>query len=368
MIPPKCQVCFGGGLPMVEENLQPSAIRQPAQAKVQFFPAHISLGDIRRIACSTAAVFNQACFGGLQGRRQIHQFDAPIVLRVVSPETAAMFADKPFQPIDKGFVDRFLKITEADIVREAELKAGGTALILVELKSTPDPRTLRQIAGYGLGLCDLHHARSKKARGRGKGAELPPAIVMLVIYHGEGRFALPASLARPVVPGEEAPLSCRPLLCNLRQYPLKAFREHPLLWAAVSLLLRAKEEVGREELAEILGALKADDELLDAGEAYIIACWHTPRAALEAAMVDAQLRGGTHMRMGSLAREFIADGKAEGKTEGRAEIFTRLLRRRFGRTPPQPIQARLAGASSEELDLWIDRVFEASSLEAVFAE
>ena len=56
-----------------------------------------------------------------------------------------------------------------------------------------------------------------------------------------------------------------------------------------------------------------------------------------------------------------------GKAEGKAELFTRLLTRRFG-PPPAPIAERIAAADSATLDRWSDQLFEAPSLAALFPQ
>ena len=46
-------------------------------------------------------------------------------------------------------------------------------------------------------------------------------------------------------------------------------------------------------------------------------------------------------------------------------VLQRLLTRRFGPLPNEVV-ARIAAASVEEIDIWVDRVLDAASLDAVF--
>ena len=62
-----------------------------------------------------------------------------------------------------------------------------------------------------------------------------------------------------------------------------------------------------------------------------------------------------------------AEGRTEGRTEGRAESLVRLLEKRFG-TLPEPLRAQIFDADVPSLDAWLDRVFDAPDLQAVFAE
>ena len=69
-------------------------------------------------------------------------------------------------------------------------------------------------------------------------------------------------------------------------------------------------------------------------------------------------------------REGRREGRQEGRREGRQEegalLLQRLLTRRFG-SLPLAIQARIAAASIEEIDAWVDAFVDAPSLEAIFA-
>lgn len=55
----------------------------------------------------------------------------------------------------------------------------------------------------------------------------------------------------------------------------------------------------------------------------------------------------------------------QGSTTEARNILLRQLRRRFGDVPAE-IEARLNGASREQLEDWIDRVYEVETVEAVF--
>ena len=71
----------------------------------------------------------------------------------------------------------------------------------------------------------------------------------------------------------------------------------------------------------------------------------------------------------------IAKGKAEGealgiakgRAEGRKQDLIRLLERRFGPLP-QAARKRIADADADQLDGWVDRVLDATSLEAALGD
>ena len=66
-------------------------------------------------------------------------------------------------------------------------------------------------------------------------------------------------------------------------------------------------------------------------------------------------------------QEVFAEGRTEGRTEGEAKLLRRQLIRRFGPLPAWA-EARLTGAEPAQLEVWGERVLEAATLEAVFAE
>ena len=296
------------------------------------------------------------------------------LLRACAPEVAAAIAAPPFRLVEKKFIDRYLKTTEADLVCEVDLIGGGAAYLIAEHKSTPDLRAWRQVAGYCLSLCDLHQSQG--------GGHEPPTVIPLIIYHGEEPFALPDYSAEPAVPGAVDFSAFRPILCNLRGVPRDAFGDNPMLQAVVSLLLMdRKREISRQELAGIFADLKADEELLAAGKRYIsVRCENVSFDLASAAELDAKIERGTNM--GTIAQEYyhngvlrglaegeangIAKGKAEGRAEGEAAVLLRLLEHRFPGKVTRSARKRVERASVEELDAWTVRVLDAQSIEAVF--
>jgi hypothetical protein len=61
------------------------------------------------------------------------------------------------------------------------------------------------------------------------------------------------------------------------------------------------------------------------------------------------------------------EGRVEGRVEGRARTLLRQLQRRFGPLPGD-LEPRLLAASEAALEAWADRVLDAPTLTAVFAE
>jgi hypothetical protein len=61
----------------------------------------------------------------------------------------------------------------------------------------------------------------------------------------------------------------------------------------------------------------------------------------------------------------LQEGEEKGRVEGQAELVARLLTKRFGPLAPE-IQARLAQATSDQLERWGERLLDAESPEGVF--
>lgn len=58
-------------------------------------------------------------------------------------------------------------------------------------------------------------------------------------------------------------------------------------------------------------------------------------------------------------------GIEKGRQEGEVFVLTRLLTRRFGSLPGW-VTERLAQASQEDLEQWVERVLDAQRLEDIF--
>jgi len=61
------------------------------------------------------------------------------------------------------------------------------------------------------------------------------------------------------------------------------------------------------------------------------------------------------------------EGEALGIVKGEGKSLMRLLERRFG-TLPEAARERIANANIEQLDRWLDRVFDAENLGAVLGD
>ena len=104
-------------------------------------------------------------------------------------------------------------------------------------------------------------------------------------------------------------------------------------------------EFGRYFLTYVMRQLKLTQERL--------------RAAIERLGLEAR---DMKAMVGTIAEEIHEEGRAEGK----AESLLRLARLKFGEIPPDRVE-QVRGAASGELDIWLDALFSAEDLDAVFA-
>lgn len=79
----------------------------------------------------------------------------------------------------------------------------------------------------------------------------------------------------------------------------------------------------------------------------------------------------TDLKKSRFYQEVFAEGKQKGKQEGKEEgellVLKRLLVKRFGPLAPE-VEQRLQHAGQEQLELWVDRLLEAKSLDEVFED
>ena len=206
-----------------------------------------------------------------------------------------------------------------------------------------------------------------------------PAVVPLVLYHGEALWTVPRQLADlfdPVPHGLERALPrLSPLVLDVRREPLP-------------------ETAGRDNLAALLFALERSRSLadLDRGVARLSALLPGP---LTGPLADLRRDFSSYLRNDLLPRRFggldlagsagfgMADlaevtpflretvgswtrhFREEGRRQGTAELLGRLLDQRFG--PLDAVdRARLGEAETERLLGWGERALTAASLEEVF--
>jgi hypothetical protein len=90
---------------------------------------------------------------------------------------------------------------------------------------------------------------------------------------------------------------------------------------------------------------------------------------LKSLSADAETRRLAWVRERAQLDEATAlhEAAARGEAKGEAKVLTRQLTKRFDPLSPDTTQ-RLNTATADQLELWADRILDAPTLDAVFAE
>ena len=291
-------------------------------------------------------------------------------------DIVGLLADTLPVPVDGTFVDEALRDSRSDFLFEVKLKSGKSAFIflLLEHKSRPDPATPLQLAGYMVRIW-LRYAQGRAERLRA----LPP-IVPMALYHGQERWSVPDGIgemiastdpALVVLPGE------RYILRNLPELPVEQLSRDPVLRSAMIILIGQ----ALKYMQAIADGLEPEPELQRLLGEYIFTTYPEADLGRLAEAWQAILTEPLGEMMGTIAQrlrregriegrekgraEGLQEGRAEGLQEGEARFLTRLLERRFGPLPDE-IAARIAAASTSQLERWHDAVLDAPTCEAVF--
>jgi predicted transposase/invertase (TIGR01784 family) len=283
------------------------------------------------------------------------------------------------EPLPASFVDEELRQHHSDLLFRVRLKAGGDAFayVLLEHKSASDDGTRLQLLRYIVRLLTNWYEQN--------GGTLPlPPVLSLVAHQGPGEWIVScefADLFGGVSPALRAYLpSFRHVLVDLPTIPDESLSTIARLRA----LLKALKYARRPELPERLDIILAEAGLLERRDLLLILTYlDKGPVAVSRELMRQVLRRRVPDReeqiMGWITQPYFeegleqgraagrTEGRAEGRAEGQARSLVRLLEKRFG-TLPEPLRSEVFDADEQTLDAWLDRVFDAADLQAVFAE
>ncbi|MGE4336246.1 MAG: Rpn family recombination-promoting nuclease/putative transposase [Pigmentiphaga sp.] len=239
--------------------------------------------------------------------------------------------------------------------------------LLIEFQSTVDPWMAVRVMTYvGLLYQDLIR-RSQVLDGR----KLPP-VLPIVLYNGESRWAAATDVAEliPRAPGLVARYlpKLQYLLIDESQVSTMDLRHTRNLMAAIIQVERPASEQALLQWIDWLNDWLSDNpELRRTFAIWIRAVVlrqsrHT--LALPKVRDLKELKMTLAERFDAWARQYENRGLAKGLAQGEALVLQRLLARRFGPLPADAIQA-ISTAPVEQVELWLDRLLDAQSLEDV---
>lgn len=255
------------------------------------------------------------------------------------------------------------------------VKVGGEWIylyLLIEFQSTVDKyMALRMMVYQGLLYQDLIKQGMVLDDGR-----LPP-ILPIVLYNGNSRWTAATDVFDliPLVPGLVEQFKPRQKyllidesaytdseLASIKNLVAAVFRiEHPATPAEISRLLTLLEEwlVDRPDLRRMF-VVWVRATLMRKPEYRIVLPQLDDLQELNIMLAD---------RMEEWALGFKAEGKADGVQQGmqKGEILAlqKLLTKRFGAIPSD-VLAKIACATPEQIDAWLDQILDARNLADMF--
>jgi hypothetical protein len=309
---------------------------------------------------------------------------------VASGLTRAARPNEAAGPSCRPFVDSELRELETDLLFRVKL-ADREALLftLIEHQSTVDPMMPLRLLRYMVRVWERWAREQPEPRPL-------PAIVPIVVAHADRPWNAPTSLIDLMDLATPVRAALAPHLVNFRfvlddlstksAEELEGRRQASAMARLVFLYLRHARSV--QELLALLPSWRAlvrevgegphgHDDLVTI-VVYTQAITGTSTGELGLLFQDelGSRRGEVMGAAERLAKELAphwreegreegrAEGRVEGRVEGRADVLLRLLGRRFGPVMPE-IEARVRAASPQELDVMVDRVLEAQTVEDV---
>lgn len=312
--------------------------------------------------------------------------NAAALIRSNLPESIAQRIDwKSLQLQDGSHVDAASEALHSDLIFSAKFDGRkGFIYVLLEHQSSSDTFMALRMQRYVLRLWEAFLREHRRAK-------LLPAVIPLVVYHGDTPWRAPTSLLDLIDLDPAAKAALAPhlpelhfLLDDLTARGERAIRQRRMpvaaMLTALSLLGFPKRDALAmlSKLVDLLRALPADR----AGQATLAAvvCYvlevadpepDTERLqAFFARNVDSSssevvMSAAQKLREQGKA-EGLERGRAEGRAEGRATTLLKLLALKFGELPAAT-RKRVQAASMDELDRLTERVLSAGSLRDVFA-
>jgi predicted transposase YdaD len=281
-----------------------------------------------------------------------------------------------------SFVDPGLKPSHTDLLYAAAWRGGAAApvYVLFEHQSSSDRWMPLRLLRYMVRIWEhwlIDHEQ----------AQVLPAIVPVVLYHGDERWSAPQAFdvwvdVPETVRAELARYLVRfaYVLDNLSEIPDDQLRDRDPTTAFVDLCFKHVRRGARfvEILSQSGGLMREVRETHGGREAfqfvvsYILEVNDTKhRQALTAVLLreigpeakDILMTIGEQLR-----EEGREQGREQGIQEGERGLLLRQLRKRFGAQVNADTERRLAAASPEQIGLWAERVLSAVTLAELLAD
>ena len=295
---------------------------------------------------------------------------------VLPPALVACIDWEAMRPMPTSYVDEIFRQRTGDLVYQARFLGGGEIVFwLVEHQSTEDWWMLARVL-------DTKRMMWMHWRQQHPEARHLPVIVPVVVYNGVRPWQAPRTMHELYGLSDElrAALGPHVLSCELVIDDLCAMEDEALrnrrmdAYGRLSLFMMAR--AAAEDFLERLQAWRMELRTVSASgrRTWIeLLMFYTYRVHLHTdpetihARVAAQAGPEQEEVMQSVADQLIERGIEKGREQERRALLLRLLGRRFGALPA-PVTARVDAAPGEDLDVWLDRILDAPTLEGVFGD
>ena len=297
---------------------------------------------------------------------------------VLPPEVARAFDAAVITRAPSEFVGEALRDRSSDVIYLARVDGEEVLIyLLFEHQSTVDRLMAFRVLRYMVRIWSqwLDHQEDRP--------QSLPAILPIVVYHGERTWNAPLSfqdlVELPAALTEAAELvpSFRFVLDDLTQLSHQQLRDRQApTFAAVSwILLRRSHDPARgidvwRDCADLIGEL-ANQLPEQYGQLLQLVRYSLLRGFGDSTEIRAELRrlGGPEAEevAVSTGEQLLEQGRQEGRQEGRLEVVREYLLRNLRRKwPVSPAAEReIQGATEAELRDWDERAATARSLEEV---
>ncbi len=275
------------------------------------------------------------------------------------------------------FVDERIEQHQTDILYKVKLTNGrnGFVYILTDHKSSPDYDIALQLHRYMSRIWEKH---TKQDDWRPL-----PVIWPIVLYHGIKNWTVPRNFAALYGKDQDEEVSnildFEYHLVDLSQIPDDELSSNQ----RIRVFLTVQKHILRSDFIEAINTVLTELKFL--GELDITAILNyillkhgheMDRSIIEGVLVDIESSKKERIMTG-ITQEWWEEGKQKGIIEGKIEgieigvvkgeikLLMRLLERRFG-SLSNDLKDRVTKADADTVELWGDRVLDASSLDDVF--
>lgn len=292
----------------------------------------------------------------------------------LSPALAAQIDWSHLEATRGHYVDSELHEKQTDLLFIAPLTDGREALVylLFEHQSQPDTWMAFRILVYMVRIWEdwrREHPEAKRL----------PAIVPIVVHQGPQGWTTARKLSELIdLTPEQLPLFTEHLpelrltiddLSRHTEEQLRQRSQHALL--TLALLLLRDLPASRDALAaavrwlDLFAEVSHDPASLGAIEAlmrYILGVSDVDYRDL-ITLIRPHISERQASDMITTAQRLFNEGHQKGREEGQVQALLRQIAKRYAVVPSEEVRRRVEGATSEERERWLERIFEAETVE-----